>query len=110
MPVVLRRHAAILDVIVIADYLADRVSLSLADRFAMAVEKTSKRLARMPRIGSLWDSKNTRLSEVRFFPVEKFPNHIVFHRPIEGGIELLHVLHGASDLERALDVQDEDGV
>lgn len=33
---------------------------------------------------------------IRSFPVGKY---ILFYRPIEGGIELVRVLHGARDIE-----------
>jgi toxin ParE1/3/4 len=107
-PIVVRRPAAIVDVIGIADYLADHASISVADRFTASVKKTAEKLARMPGIGSRWESGEHRLGDVRFLPVTRFPNHVLFYRPIEGGIELLRVLHGARDLERELDERDED--
>lgn len=28
-----------------------------------------------------------------------FPNHLIFYRPVEDGIEVLRVVHGAQDIE-----------
>jgi toxin ParE1/3/4 len=110
MPLVVRRQSAILDIIRIADYLAEHVSLSTADRFAAAVDKTTRRLARMRRLGRHWDSNKSRLAEIRFFPVEKFRKHIIFYRPIEDGIEVLRVPHGATNLEQTLDEPEEGNI
>jgi toxin ParE1/3/4 len=109
-PVVVRRPAAVFDIMNIADYLASRGGLALADRFTASAEKTFERLARMPGIGSRWGSDRPSLADVRFFPVAKFPNHIIFYRPIPGGVEVLRVLHGARDLKSILEPPEEEDI
>src|SRR5438067_2361838 len=94
-PKVVRHPAAVLDVVEIADYLAQAASLSAADRFIASANMTIEQLARMPGLGSRWDSDKPQLADVRFSSVRKFRNHLVFYRPIEGGIEVLRVLHGS---------------
>jgi toxin ParE1/3/4 len=68
-----------------------------------AVETTARQLARMPGMGTPWESDKPGLAGMRFFPVTKFRNHLLFYRPIESGIELVRVLHGARDLDALLD-------
>jgi toxin ParE1/3/4 len=109
-PIVVRRPAAVFDVMDIADYLASRGGVAVADRFTASAEKTFERLARMPGMGSRWGSDRPNLAEVRFFPVAKFPNHIIFYRPIPGGIEVLRVLHGARDLKSILEPPEEEDI
>jgi plasmid stabilization system protein ParE len=35
--------------------------------------------------------------------VSGFENHLIFYRAIPGGIEVLHVYHGARDIEALFD-------
>jgi toxin ParE1/3/4 len=53
-------------------------------------------------IGSPWESDHRRCRDLRCWPVRGFPNHLVFYRPVRGGIDLIRVLHAARDLERLL--------
>jgi len=39
------------------------------------------------------------MSGSRVFPVRGFGKHLVFYRPVEDGIEILRVIHGARDIE-----------
>jgi toxin ParE1/3/4 len=57
----------------------------------------------MPGIGRAWESDEPRLADVRVYPVPRFRNFLIFYRPIENGIEVLTVVHGARDLGAALD-------
>jgi toxin ParE1/3/4 len=103
-----RHPDAIRDLIESADYLARHASLPTADRFLAAAEKTIEQLARMPGLGTRWDSDRTRLAGVRYRPVSRFRKYLVFYRPhAEGGIEVLRVLHGARDLANLLEAEEE---
>lgn len=104
----MKRPEAVRDVIEAADLIARRKSLATADRFTAAVERTAERLARMPGVGSRWESDHPRLGDLRFFPVSRYRNHLIFYRPTADGIELVRVLHGARDLERILDPDSDD--
>ena len=81
----------------------DKAGLKTALRFYNAAAGTFERLAHMPGLGEAHKSGGTRLVGLRVFLVEGFPNHLVFYRTIEGGIEIVRVLHGARDIDRALD-------
>jgi toxin ParE1/3/4 len=107
-PTVVKRPAAVRDILQHADYLAEHASFAVATRFARAIEQTISKLATMPGMGTLWNAEHPRLSELRFFPVSKFRNHLVFYRPQpEGGVEVVRVLHGAQDIEALFDENDE---
>ncbi len=109
-PTIVKSRRAVRDVVEIADYLAVlRTSLEAGNRFYDAVDRTFRRLARMPRIGSLWGDDDPDLQQVRFFPVTRYRRYLVFYRPIEGGIEILRVLHGARDLRRILRGSEDEG-
>lgn len=78
-------------------------SPATADRFICAVDETLQTLETHPLIGRVYDADAESLRGLRIWSVSGFPNHLLFYRPAPGGIELVHVLHGARDIGRALD-------
>jgi toxin ParE1/3/4 len=86
-----------------AGYLLQEASLETALRFYDAAAATFEKLARMPGMGERHESPHPRLAGLRVWRIEGFPNHLIFYRPIEGGIEVVRVLHGARDIDRALE-------
>ena len=56
-------------------------------------------LAAMPGMGRQRGFRNPHAQNVRSFPLKGFPNHLVYYRAVEGGIEVLRVLHGARDID-----------
>lgn len=76
-------------------------SINVAVRFLQSVEETLKRLAEMPGIGAPKRFSNPSLSDVRMFPIQGFPNYLVFYRIEEAArhIRVLRVLHGARNIE-----------
>ena len=86
-----------------AVYLESQASLETALRFYDAAASTFARIAGMPGIGERWISSNSRLADLRVWRIEGFENHIVFYRPSDEGIDIVRVLHGARDIDRALD-------
>jgi toxin ParE1/3/4 len=81
------------------EYLARSGGAALAERFVDAVEQTAADLAGMPGMGSPCEFTDPRLAGLRRWPVKGFRNHLIFYRPTPDGIEILHVLHGATDFE-----------
>jgi toxin ParE1/3/4 len=70
-----------------------------ADRWADQTRVTFQFLAANPEIGAPWSARGRpSLAGVRTWPVDGFKNFLVFYRPVEGGIEVLHVLRGSRDL------------
>jgi toxin ParE1/3/4 len=86
-----------------AEYLMREASLETALRFYDATAATFDKLARMPSMGERRESSNPRLAGLRVWRIDGFPNHLLFYRPIEGGIEIIRVLHGARDIDAVLD-------
>lgn len=54
-------------------------------------------------MGKLTEYSNPVLANTRMFPMKQFEKHLVFYRPLVGGIEVLRVIHGARDIENIFD-------
>jgi toxin ParE1/3/4 len=76
---------------------------SAARRFLDAAELAYAMLARIPEIGSRWHSETPRFRGLRFLPIPRYPNYVIFCRPLVDGLEILHILHGARDLQAILE-------
>ena len=63
-----------------------------ADKFIYAIVSRFPKFAAMPELGRLREELSPRL---RSFPVGRY---VIFYRPMENGIEIVRVLHGARDL------------
>jgi len=100
-PRVVLHNAVPDDLLAILDYFAER-SPQVADRFAEAVESSIDDAGRFPGRGSLKSFKDARLAGVRSWRVRGFKKYLIFYVPIENGIKVLAVLHGARDLATAL--------
>ena len=70
-----------------------------ADRFLEACCAEFEKLAAMPGKGRLREFRNPKAAHIRSWPLSGFANHLIFYRPIEDGIEVLRVLHGARDID-----------
>jgi len=68
-----------------------------ADRVYEAAEKTFESLLAAPRMGTLYQAKRPRLEGIRFFPVGKFQNYVIYYREHPQGIEIIRVLHAHMD-------------
>ncbi|KYC37847.1 plasmid stabilization protein [Scytonema hofmannii PCC 7110] len=72
----------------IADYSEER-----ADSLLRVLDEKMQKLAQFPLMGK---ERAEILDGLRSFPVN---NYIIFYRPIDKGIEVIRVLHGARDIE-----------
>ena len=87
----------------IARYIA-RDNLEAGKRFYDAVEDALEKLARMPGMGAIREVRKPALQGLRSWPIRHYENYLIFYRPLkEGGIEVLHVLHGARNVERIVE-------
>ena len=75
-----------------------------ADRVLRSAEKTFEAIADMPGIGTVYRSKRTKLHGLRFFPLKKYPNYVVYYRKIENGIEIVRVLHAHMEKDKRLEI------
>jgi toxin ParE1/3/4 len=85
-----------------AEYYLGRHTPETAAHWYDQTATTFQFLAQQPEIGTTWETKKRALAGVRMWPVDGFERHFVFYRPIEGGIEVIRILHGARDLDRLL--------
>ena len=90
------------DVVELAVHIG-RDSVLAANQFLDATDETFALLALHPFLGAEYATKNPRLKGIRVLRVKKFPNHLAFYFAREHGIEVVRVLHGAQDLDTALD-------
>ncbi|HWB00241.1 MAG TPA: type II toxin-antitoxin system RelE/ParE family toxin [Pirellulales bacterium] len=98
-------------VVVRARALADLESLAaffhatsdeLAARFLDAANRTFDFLLNHPQLGRRSNLAHHRLTNIRIWHVDGFPNHLVFYEPKNDTIEIVRVLHGSRDLDAAL--------
>jgi len=92
MPRIIRRPLALHDLDEIWDYIAQD-NPDPAGQFIDKIEEKCLLLADYPKIGTSCD---TLYPSLRFLVVDKY---LVFYLPLDEGIELVRVLHGARDLE-----------
>jgi toxin ParE1/3/4 len=97
-PRLIIRPAAVDDLEELAIWIGND-SPAVAGRFLENCQKEFDRLAEMPHLGRLRQFANSRAAGIRTWAITGFPNHLVFYRSIEGGAEILHVLHGARDID-----------
>ena len=101
------RPAVVDDLDSISDYLAVQ-SIDVAERFLDACRDDFRKLADMPGMGRLREFDNPKLIGLRSWPVSGFSNYLIFYRPIETGVEVLQVLHGARDIDAFFDESEDD--
>jgi toxin ParE1/3/4 len=90
--VILTRPRALLDLAEIWSYVAED-SVRNANAFASRIDKTFRLLARRPGIGR---ARAELYPDLRSFVVG---THVVFYLPLENGIDVIRVLHGARDIK-----------
>lgn len=56
-------------------------------------------LVAMPRMGARREWLDFRLPELRLWPVPQFPAYLIPYVPVEGGVELVRVLHARRDIQ-----------
>jgi toxin ParE1/3/4 len=94
---ILRTETALQDLDEQARFI-QRDSPNAAIRFLAAADASFQRLATMPELGQRQSFGRTELAGLRVWQIRTFENYLIFYRPVEGGIEIVRVLHGARDL------------
>lgn len=90
--VVRRRPLASDDIAEIWDHIADD-SLRAADRWIDQLDEQFGLLASQPLMGR---SRDELAPGLRSFP---FGRYVIFYEPIEGGIDVVRLLHSARDVD-----------
>jgi toxin ParE1/3/4 len=98
--VILRTQVPV-DIESILMYLRERSS-DAADRFADGLDGTLTELAAMPGKGSLKPFRSKQLSGIRSWSMPHFRSYLIFYRPIDEGIEVIAIVHGARRIAKIL--------
>ncbi len=88
---------AVLDLKEQAAYYSERQGLELGQRFFDSAGETFKIIATQPLMGRSLDFGRRKLKDVRWQKVRHFAEHLIYYRPVAGGVEVLRVIHGKSD-------------
>jgi toxin ParE1/3/4 len=96
------RPQATIDIDEISDYL-EQQRPGYGQRFLQELAVTLGQLEQMPGLGGVFALTAPALAGLRHFPVSRFPRYITFYLPIQGGIDVLRVLHAARDLATILE-------
>ena len=94
MPRVVKKPEAENDLVDLFVYIG-RNNIRAADRFLEAADKAMRRLAAMPEMGSVCESDKLALTGLRIWSIRGFKKYVILYRPIEDGVEVVRVLHGA---------------
>jgi len=100
--IALKKPQARIDLAGCYAYIGER-NPDAARRFRQAAEATFKALARTPGIGAPYKVANPRLQGLRCTGVRRFRNYVIFYLPIEGGIDVIRVLHAARNIKPILE-------
>ena len=85
------------------DYLEEQAGLETAERFLDQLIRSFDTLAQMPKMGVLCGWRKPAARRVRRWPVKDFENWLIFYQVRRYGIEVVHILHGARDIETHLE-------
>lgn len=102
VPEIIIRAAARREMIKAGRYLEEHAGSSVTDRFVASLADTFDELARMPRMAPLCGFTRPAIRQLRRWPVRSFENWLIFYRARRNAIEIIHVMHGARDIERLL--------
>lgn len=101
LPVVVR-PAARNDQLDIAEYYDAEGGETLGSRFIDQCDAGFQRLSHFPRSGTLVRYKHPKLEGCRFILVPEFDKILIFYKALPDRIEIVRILHGARNIEEAL--------
>lgn len=84
------------------EYLEEQAGLEVAERFLESVMQSAEDLARMPKMAPLCGFRRRALRLIRRWPIKGFENWLIFYQARRDGAEIVHVIHGARDIEELL--------
>ena len=83
-------------------YIADERE-EIAQAFLNGCDATFQFLALNPNVGSPCKFESSGLKEIRMWRVKGFEKYLIFYVPTATGIKILHIIHSATDYNRAFD-------
>jgi toxin ParE1/3/4 len=94
---IVKRERALRDLEARSEYIRQH-NPRAALRFLVAAEATMRQISTSPGMGARYDPDHPALAELRFLPITRFKDDLIFYRAIPDGIEIIRVLHGARDI------------
>jgi toxin ParE1/3/4 len=85
------------------DYLEEEAGVETAERFLDQLIISFEALADMPKMGALCGFRKPATRRLRRWQVKDFENWLIFYQARRDSVEIVHVLHGARDIESLLD-------
>ena len=100
---IIRAEEAIRDVADIHLFIAMN-NPEAAVRFLDALRLSFRTLAQWPEAGLRYQSNRAALSGMRFWPVRRFANYLIFYRVTAAPqrLHIIRILHGARDVPQVL--------
>lgn len=92
MSIMLKRPLAELDLLDIWDYIAD----DSPDRANDFLDRIENKLTTLAQNSGLGGKRPELLPNLRSFPID---NYVLFYQQIDGGIDVIRLLHGSRDIE-----------
>lgn len=96
-PKVFQRELARRDIVEHFVYLAENVSIAVAERFLTNAETSFNELALTPLIGAPLKLQKPEFAGMRKWRVKDFDGVLIFYMPLPDGISVVRVLHAAQD-------------
>lgn len=75
-----------------------------ADRFLDALQLSFRTLAQWPEVGPRYQSNRAGLTGMRFWPVRRFANYLIFYRVTASPrqLHIIRIFHGARDVPQVI--------
>jgi toxin ParE1/3/4 len=86
----------------VLEFLEEQAGLEVAERFLDALMHSADQLAQHPQMGRLCGFTRPNTRRLRRWPVRGFDNWLIFYQPRRDGVEIVHVMHGARDIDAML--------
>ena len=93
-----KRPQALADLYSQGRYYVEEGYPETAARFLAAAERAMGQLVAMPAMGAQRSYGEPRLRGLRMWRIRGFPEHLIFYRPTDSGIDVVRVLHAKRDL------------
>jgi toxin ParE1/3/4 len=87
------------------DYLEEEAGLETAELFLDQLIASFEALSLRPRMGALCGFHKSRTRRLRRWRVKNFENWLIFYQAKRNGVEIIHIMHGARDIESLLGEQ-----
>jgi toxin ParE1/3/4 len=86
------------------EYLEEEAGLETSERLLDQLINTFEFLASTPRAGAQCGFRLAEVRRLRRWPVKGFENWLIFYQTAPDGVDIVHIIHGARDIEGLLDI------